>query len=377
MAEEHTTLEEQALDIVMGGDLTEQQLDALMGDDELQECVQDALDMRTAVQRSKDHVDVEARLKAFREGHESATPATKVEQDSTQPNRRRLGIWSALVAAAAVFIGALVFIYSANSRQEPQHLYSAANAQNGISLTTTNGDKVTLSPSSKQTSTVTLDDFRRVFADDDRVQKVTLTVPIGKAADIVLPDSSHVSLSPGSSLTFPTEFGERHVVQLKGYGYFKVRHDASRPFTVLTGKTETTVLGTEFAVDSKAQNVTLITGRVSVHTEGQGRGTVLKPSQQACFANGGMMVSEVDTKPYTMWRDGYLYFDNVELKDIMTAIAENYNKTIDFRSSRALHYRMRFMTERNAGINEALRLMNAMEKVHVSLHGNTIVVEDI
>lgn len=363
MVKGQSTLEEQALDIVMDGDLTPQQLDALMGDDELQECVQDALDMRTAVQRKSDNVDVEARLKAFHASHPSRHGKVK--------------LFSIILAAAAVFAGAFIFIKQTSKRKVPQHFYTAENAQNGISLTTHNGDKVVLSPSSKQTSTVTLDDFRRVFADKDNIENVTLTVPIGKAADIVLPDSSRVSLSPGSSLTFPTAFGDKRVVQLKGYGYFKVRHDASRPFTVLTGKTETTVLGTEFAVDSKAQNVTLITGRVSVHTQGMGRGTVLKPSQQASFANGNMKVSEVDTKPYTMWRDGYLYFDNVELKDIMTAIAENYNKTIDFRSTRALHYRMRFVTERNAGIGEALRMMNSMEKVHASLHDNTIVVEDI
>ncbi len=84
-----------------------------------------------------------------------------------------------------------------------------------------NGDKVTLRPSARQTDKVTLNDFRNIFADEDIVRDVTLTVPIGKSADITLPDSSVVSLSPGSQLTFPTAFGDRWVVKLDDNGYFK------------------------------------------------------------------------------------------------------------------------------------------------------------
>lgn len=378
MDKEQTSLEEQALDIVMGDDLTQQQLDALESDAGLKACVQDALDLRTTMQRDTDKVDVGDRLRKFHASH-SVTPEQEGANTDEAPRIRlhRPGFFIALLAAAAVIIGAVFFVTRQTKKEEPKTLYATANTSNGISLTAPNGDKVTLSPSSKQTSTVTLDDFRRIFADDDKIQDVTLTVPIGKSVDIVLPDSSRVSLSPGSSLTFPTAFGDKRVVKLQGSGYFKVRHDASRPFTVLTGSTETTVLGTEFAVDSKEQSVTLITGRVSVRGKGAGRGTVLKPSQQACFENGDVSVKEVDTKPYTMWRDGYLYFDNVDLRDIMLAIGKTYNKTIDFRCTRALNYKMRFITYRNAGVGEAIRMMNRMEKVRVSLHDNTIIVEDI
>ncbi len=433
------SLEEQALDIVLGDGLTGQQLDALQGSDELQECVQDALDLRTVMQREARPVDVGERLRQFKiqnffpsrkAGTETYGSKLKIKTDpsgheevgkpltpATQHPTSKLGVASPLsegeglgvrqgrrthiinlkpqisilkaLLVAAVFIGAIFLLVprlipNGGQPSPPPcegaggRLFTAATTQSGISLTAQNGDRVTLSPSSKQSSTVTLDDFRRIFADEENIKDLTLTVPIGKSADIVLPDSSVASLSPGSQLTFPARFGDRRVVKLEGSGYFKVRHDAAHPFTVLTGQAETTVLGTEFAVDSKRGSVTLVSGRVSVRQQGAGRGTVLMPSQQARMGKDGTLsVAEVDTKPFTMWRDGYLYFDNVELQDIMLAIGENFNKTIDFRSTRALHYRMRFVAERNAGVSEAIRMMNRMDKVRVSLHGNTIVVEDL
>lgn len=376
-------MEEKALDIVMGDEPTQRQLDELEADDELRACVQDVLDARTATQRQAEHMDVETRLRLFHARHDACQAAdnqatTHSGGDDDARPRRRLAMWIASMAAAAVFAGALFLVTRPTQKPTPQHLFTADNTQGGISLVAENGDKVTLRPSARQTDKVTLNDFRNIFADEDIVRDVTLTVPIGKSADITLPDSSVVSLSPGSQLTFPTAFGDRRVVKLDGNGYFKVSHDASRPFTVLTSSAETTVLGTEFAVDSKKSRVTLITGRVSVKGNGQARGTILRPSQQASLdKDGAVTVAEVDTKPFTMWRDGYLYFDNVELREIMLAIGENFNKTIDFRCTKALHCKMRFIAERNAGVQAALRMMNRMEKVKVSLQGNTIVVEDI
>lgn len=380
-----TSMEEKALDIAMGDEPTQRQLDELEADDELRACVQDALDARTATQRHAERMDVEARLRLFHARHTEAPAtgnhhATHRDGNNTaaRRQRRRLAMWIASMAAAAMFAGALFLVTHPTEKPTRQNSFTAHDTQGGISLVADNGDKVTLRPSARQTDKLTLNDFRNIFADESRVSDVTLTVPRGKSADITLPDSSVVSLSPGSQLTFPTTFGDRRVVKLDGSGYFKVSHDAARPFTVLTSSAETTVLGTEFAVDSKKSRVTLITGRVSVKGTTQARGTILRPSQQASLGkDGSVTVTEVDTKPFTMWRDGYLYFDNVELREIMLAIGDNFNKTIDFRCTKALHCNMRFIAERNAGLQAALRMMNRMEKVRVSLQGNTVVVEDM
>lgn len=374
--EKHVDIEEKALDIIQSDELTQQQLDELNTSAELRDCVQDALDMRTAMHRKHEDVDVEEELKRFK-----ASPHPYFKEEGMVPPRKNSSIkyFSIGLLVAAVFVGAIVLVQTLFPKVDNHKEYFFnATTQTGISLATENGDEATLSPNSKQNTSISLDDFRKIFSDEGNIKEVTLTIPLGKSADIALPDSSKVYLSPGSKLTFPTTFtDDKRVVKLEGMGYFKVRHDAARPFIVLTDKTETTVLGTEFTVNSASGDVSLVSGAVKVKGIASSKTVTIKPEQMVHFANNGKAeITDIDTTPLKAWRDGYLYFDNVELKDIMLAIGANFNKNIDFRSHKAEHYRMHFITERNQGVQAAIEMMNKMEKVKVRLQGNTIIVED-
>ncbi|MGB3468217.1 MAG: FecR family protein [Cyclobacteriaceae bacterium] len=64
---------------------------------------------------------------------------------------------------------------------------------------------------------------------------------------IYLPDSTHVMMSPGSSIRYTSGFGEQsRVVMLDGEAFFDVTRDTSRTFEILSGNARTTVLGTSF-----------------------------------------------------------------------------------------------------------------------------------
>ena len=63
------------------------------------------------------------------------------------------------------------------------------------------------------------------------------------------------------------------------------------------------------------------------------------------------------------------------MKEIMEAIGKNFNMSVIFRNDEALHYRMRFITQRNKGVEAAIKTMNEMGKANVSIRGNTIFVE--
>lgn len=381
----HIDIEEEAMDIIRQDDLTPQQLDEIENSAELRSCVQDALDLRTALQKNGETVDVEKELRDFKNSHETPDTSNTDFDESmkpiSEPRKTNIKLISYLVAAAAVLTG---FVFIVNhflpvSSDKSPYLYSAVT-QSGIRLTNQNGSEATLSPNTQQNTSLTIDDFRRILDDPEEVRELTLTIPVGKSADFTLSDSTKVYLAPGSRLTFPSTFSsDKRVVKLDGMGYFKVRHDASRPFTVLTDKTATTVLGTEFMVDSHNSNISLVSGKVCARSlNGESRAVIIRPDEMVHFGSDGKArLSEIDTTPLKAWRDGYLYFDNVELRDIMLAIGANFNKNVEFRSHRAEHYRMKFITERNKGVAAAIDMMNRMEKVTVTLHGNTIVVDDI
>lgn len=205
----------------------------------------------------------------------------------------------------------------------------------------------------------------------------TITIPPGKTFKVVLADGSEVWLNAGSQLTYPTVFGSTRDVELQGEAYFKVRHDATRPFTVRAGNILTRVMGTEFnvrCIKDKPVHVTLISGRVSVSQKGH-EAYVMRPGEDAVPASDGTFaVRSTDTSTFTYWKDGYFYFDDKPLQEVMDEIAPWYNVKVVFRNSAARRYRMHVFFDRHR-LDEAIRQINMMEKVSVEKKGDTLFVE--
>lgn len=359
-------LDIQALDILESGeDISDAQLQQIKEDAALRQHCQELQDLKTVCRkRNCSTVDVEERLRMF---HSAA-------HSNEHENNRYKTIIISILAAAAVFAGCLFLLKPAIQQKTDNQIFTADNNSKSIIITDEHGDEIPLSSTSSQRYSISLADYRKAMSGDANIESLIVNVPYGKSTDISLPDGSVAYLHPGSKLTFPTSFtGGRRVVKLEGEAYFKVTKDAAHPFVVMTDKIETTVLGTEFNV--KDDEVTLITGSVRVSNPKTSLSRTLIPGEQLKLDEDKFTVNNVDTQPYVFWRDGYLYYDNVELCDIMKAIGENYNMTVEFGNPKMMHLKMRFITERNGGIDTALNMMNRMKKVNVYKSGNKIIVE--
>lgn len=117
-----------------------------------------------------------------------------------------------------------------------------------------------------------------------------------------LADGTKVILTDGAKIETQFTTGRRVVILTSGAARFEVAHDASRPFTVIAGRSETTALGTVFEVDLRngPPRVRLVSGRVEVRSSGGGGALRLEAGQSAeVSADGpkmtGMMVSPVAT----------------------------------------------------------------------------------
>ncbi len=358
----------QAVELVHG-DPTEADLQRLQTDEALQEAVRMALDMQTAARREAAPVDVEARLQAFHAAHE--------------PNgaRRTPRLFVGLLAVAAMIVAALLIVkpWEQSHANDPFFTQQTEQATDVVELQTSNGRQITLEQSDEQSQTITMAELREAFAeaeaegDDD----VTLHVPYGRSADITLPDGSTVYLHPGARMLCPTHVPpDKRVVNLEGDAYFKVAKDAQRPFTVMTQTMETTVFGTEFNINTALRQVTLVSGSIRVRSNASRKDCTLTPGQQLTETESGQqMLTAVDTTPYIYWRDGYIYFDNATLDEILSTIAACYSKQVTFRDTAAQQLRMRYFTERNKGVEQALNMINSMNHVKAWLGGDRIVVE--
>lgn len=211
------------------------------------------------------------------------------------------------------------------------------------------------------------------------LQTHSIVIPRGETFKLILCDGTEVWLNANSKLVYPTAFIEKErTVFLEGEAYFKVTKDA-KPFIVKTDYLQTKVLGTEFNVKSytaEDSHVTLISGKVQVRSHENACFVDLEPGKDAMLLSDGLFeVKEVNSEAYTYWKDGYFYFDELPLADIMKSIGRWYNVNVTFRNKEAMAYRIHFMSNRQSGIEETIRLMNRLKKVTLTLCENTVYVD--
>ncbi|WP_303180466.1 FecR family protein [uncultured Butyricimonas sp.] len=215
---------------------------------------------------------------------------------------------------------------------------------------------------------------------DSEMEMHTLSTSSGCFYQLCLSDGTRVWLNAESRLRYPSVFpeGER-VVELQGEGFFKVAHDASRPFKVKVGDLVTEVLGTEFNVRAYSiedTHVTLLQGSVRVTDKVSAAEAVIRPGEDAFLReDGSFEIKNVDTDSFYLWIEGYFYFDNESLAEIMRELCRWYGVRVVFRDETFMHLRLHFLAERDLPVDNALKLLNMMGDMKITREGNTIFVD--
>ncbi|MEL1255935.1 FecR domain-containing protein [Flavobacterium sp. DGU38] len=257
----------------------------------------------------------------------------------------------AIAAAVILFIGIGYFTRTKNATSDlgsENEVVLANRNQNDIILTLADGSKVVLNNqengvvASQENVVITKDKEGQIRYEDHngldagKVYYNTLMVPNGRTFQIALPDGTKVWLNSKSSLKYPVEFtGDRRMVDLEGEAYFEVAKNPNSPFTVNTNSGNITVLGTHFNVNAYTEDqnfeTTLVEGKVKVAETGkEDEAVILKPGQQARSGKTSLKIAEVDPAIYTSWKDGKFYFENENLKSILTKMARWYDFKVNF-----------------------------------------------
>ncbi len=228
----------------------------------------------------------------------------------------------------------------------------AAGIVMGDNITYENGESVGTNTFGKQGTVV-----------DPSKVLLELTTPLGGMYQITLPDGTKVWLNASSSLKYPMSFAknERKVILL-GEAFFEVSKDSSRPFKVLSKGQEIEVLGTAFNVNAYPENTaiktTLITGKVKLSNGNHASQAIyLRPGQQSINTNNGnIQVANVDTEPFTAWKDGLFYFDETPVSDALQQIGRWYNVEVRYKGEAAqTHFYGRI--KRNKPLREVLDVL--------------------
>jgi len=152
-----------------------------------------------------------------------------------------------------------------------------------------------------------------------QIQLATLK---GQPRSFALDDGTTVMLDADSQVTANIGARRRSVSLNHGEALFNVKHDAGRPFEVVTPAGRVQDLGTQFDVEGLESStwVSVIEGRVGVMTTRAQ--TLLVAGQTGGYDNSGNLLP---TRPFkadaARWSDGQRHFDHELLVDVLERVA--------------------------------------------------------
>lgn len=151
------------------------------------------------------------------------------------------------------------------------------------------------------------------------------------AKTFTLPDSSSVTLAPGSTLRLQ-KHKDKRLVQMTGKVYFNVRHDDRAPFRVNAGSGFVKVLGTRFQVDSRDPiSVSVVSGKVLFSAIRSGEeALILTKGQSAVLDPAASKPVEITPKHPNpaAWATGEFIYDNTPLPEVLSELSEYYDVTL-------------------------------------------------
>lgn len=158
----------------------------------------------------------------------------------------------------------------------------------------------------------------------------TYATTVGGREILSLADGSQIELNTDSVLRVSNRTDVREVWLEKGEAYFRVVHDASRPFTVTAQGRHITDLGTEFTVRQETDHlkIAVFEGLVQVQ-ENSNKSPILGAGDTAIATRETVSVSRKTAHKLSTelaWRRGMIVFDNVTLAEAAMEF-NRYNHT--------------------------------------------------
>ncbi len=178
---------------------------------------------------------------------------------------------------------------------------------------------------------------------------------------IFLPDGSTVILSAKSKLNYPSSFDgmKSREVFLEGQAFFDIKHTASKPFIVHTGKLETTVIGTAFNIKAMPGDVnitvTVKRGKVKVADDHKVLGVII-PNQQITYDTKKISadMKTVENEKYLDWKEQDLLLDNLTISEAAALLEERYKVKIIISDRSTSSQRFTASFSKNETLEKAL-----------------------
>ena len=145
----------------------------------------------------------------------------------------------------------------------------------------------------------------------------------GEQRTITLADGSQITLNTSTAVAIHFDDSIRRVELLQGEAFFKVTNREHQPFVVTSEGREVRAVGTAFNVELKPDStlVELVEGIVEIQDPQHRHFQRLLAGQTALVSNNSITVqTNHSSANMALWRDGYLQFDGIPLRDAVIQI---------------------------------------------------------
>lgn len=187
--------------------------------------------------------------------------------------------------------------------------------------------------------------YQGTFSDDLNIQAIVQTYN-AEQKEVELPDGTRVYLNKNSELLYPEEFETNNrTVYLKGEAFFDVTSDPEKPFTIYSGISKTTVLGTSFNLRAYSKEdevkLTVVTGKVAFTLADDKEKVVVTPGNMALLKNASKSIikgSNTDLN-FLSWKTNYLTFDDNSIQELISSLERHYDIQISVANPKTLDCR--------------------------------------
>lgn len=311
---------------------------------------------------------------------------------------KRTRLWyqfAGVAAAVLLMVCSAGLYYYINHKADFQHSSGYTNdvspGGQGATLTLANGKKIRLTDAAsgeiakeagisvtKTAEGQLVYEMKAPLGEETKEAYNTLTTARGESYILILPDRSKVWLNAASSLTYPANLGEQKVrkVSLAGEAYFEISKNKERPFRVESNGQEVEVLGTQFNVNSYADEhwvtTSLLEGSVKVTAVGNKRALLLKPGQQSQFSgNTGInLIPNAAVEEAIAWKNGYFEFNGEDLHAVMRQLTRWYNVEVDMQNTPRKEFYGAI--RRDVKLSQVLKMLELAGKINFKIEVENI-----
>ena len=201
----------------------------------------------------------------------------------------------------------------------------------------------------------------------------------GERATLTFADGSIIYLHSGSKLKYPKYFDkDQRVVELEGEAYFSIGKDPTRPFLVKTGNTITEVLGTEFNIKDRNENIELVVlkGIVATYTEKCTQKNKLNKGDYISYSKekGFSKIKKVNGENYVGWRKNKMIFNNQPFREVMEEVERYYD--VDAKYENLSHRNRKVNGAFDASsLDEVLYSLSLALNIKIERKGSQVIVK--